>query len=407
MVSGILEEVVLGIYIGLLTGIFPAFVAFSFGFGFRYFTNVTVPGLGVVALAGALAGVSGGLLGILSPEIAESWIGITAVVVILMAALWAHAVGDALGAKTPRNLTIQRIKEHRLSADLVERVDSYGQIIVRPTGAVDDIEGYPPLPDGVREALATGSWKFPGTLPLPEIERRLEERLIHEYELTEISVSVDRRGRARIAAAPTSAGLSRRLPKGSRAVTLQTLLPTGLARGDSVALRLPDEMITGTVVSARSDAPVEPEVTTSGEPEDGESEEQEPAPAPKAPTTTGGAGQVTVAVDKQSAVRLLAVESVPIVVHSRGKRREYETVALLKRAGNRFSRHTIGDGTPLAGVAIADLELEREHDVTVLAVRRGQEIVIAPGAAYRFTPNDEIVVVGTPQQISQFSEVMA
>ena len=41
-------EVLLGIYLGFLTGIIPAMVAWLLGFVFRYVTGVTVPGLGVV-----------------------------------------------------------------------------------------------------------------------------------------------------------------------------------------------------------------------------------------------------------------------------------------------------------------------------------------------------------------------
>ncbi|MFC7114096.1 hypothetical protein ACFQH2_02680 [Natronoarchaeum sp. GCM10025703] len=54
MASAQIAEVLVGIYLGLLAGIFPGFIAFSIGFGFKYFTNVTVPGLGVVVLGGAL-----------------------------------------------------------------------------------------------------------------------------------------------------------------------------------------------------------------------------------------------------------------------------------------------------------------------------------------------------------------
>lgn len=49
-------DIVVGIYLGLLAGLFPAFIAFAIGF--KYFTNVTVPGLGVVEITadGSLVG---------------------------------------------------------------------------------------------------------------------------------------------------------------------------------------------------------------------------------------------------------------------------------------------------------------------------------------------------------------
>lgn len=49
-------QVLLGVYLGMLTGVIPALVSFAFGFGFRYVTGVTIPVFAVVVLALALAG---------------------------------------------------------------------------------------------------------------------------------------------------------------------------------------------------------------------------------------------------------------------------------------------------------------------------------------------------------------
>ncbi|WP_276277790.1 hypothetical protein [Haloarcula regularis] len=188
-----ISEILVGVYLGLIAALFPSFIAFSIGFGFKYFTNVTVPGLGVVALGGTLAGVTGGLMGLIDPQLASGWAGITAILVILMGCLWAHSQGDKLGAATPRRLTLKSLRESQLSAELAERVDSYGQIRIRPTGDIHDIEGYPPLPENLREQLRTSSWKFPADLSLTELETRLEERLTTDHELAEVAVVVDKR----------------------------------------------------------------------------------------------------------------------------------------------------------------------------------------------------------------------
>lgn len=63
------SEVLIGVYLGLIAALFPPFVAFSIGFVFKYFTDVTIPALGVVALGGALAGVTGGLMGLADPSL--------------------------------------------------------------------------------------------------------------------------------------------------------------------------------------------------------------------------------------------------------------------------------------------------------------------------------------------------
>jgi len=406
MVVDTLGEVLLGVYLGLLAGIFPAFIAFSIGFGFKYFTNVTVPGLGVVVLGGALAGISGGLMGLLDPQLAENWTGITAVLVILMAALWAHAQGDKLGAATPRRLTLKRLRESRLSTDLAERVDSYGQIRIRPVGEIRDIEGYPPLSDDVRAQLRTGSWKFPASLPLAELEATLEERLTDEYELAEATVTIDRKGRAEIAAAPTTAGLSRRIPRGKRAVSVQTLLPTGLARGDVVTLQLPDGDVSGPVVSART-AGVESPATPTPPAEEEPTEVEPETPPPKAPTTTGGEGQVTVALSAEEARRVVRAEFAPIVVHSRGKQREYEAIGVLTAQGNRFRALTLTSDSPLAGTTIGTAQVRDSHGVAILAIRRGTERIVVPRGDTELLADDRLIVVGTAANLRAFEGVVA
>lgn len=417
MVAIPLDEVLLGVYLGLLAGIFPAFIAFALGFAFKYFTNVTIPGLGVVAFSGAIAGISGGLMGLLDPQIAESWIGITAVVVILMLSLWAHSIGDKLGAETPRHLTLQRLRNSRLSADLVERVDGYGQLRVRPIGGVQDIEGYPPLPENLHERIATRTWKFPASLPLTELEDRLEQQLLDEFELAEAMITIDRRGRARIAAAPTAAGLSRRIPSGNRAVTIETLLPTGIARGDEVELTLEDGTAQGRVMSARTtDAPATTPVVEDGALEsvdrpatdghaDDVKEDDETPPAPKAPTTTGGTGRVTVALPPADAVRVLRQDFAPVVVHSRGKRREYEAISVLKSGGNRFRKLTLREGSPVVGETIGSARIGETHAVVILSIRRTGEQHVAPTGSMTLATGDELIVAGKPAHLRRFAEV--
>jgi len=251
--SNLLVEVLLGLYLGLLTGIVPAFVAGSLGFLVRYFTGVTLPGFGVVVLALSIASVQGGLLGLVEPTIAQSPRLLIAVLVVLMLALYAHNQGDKLGAELPRRLSFTRLRQRTLSADVVELVGSVGQVSVRPTGEIRDMEGYPPLSPALRQSLKAGSWKLPADLPLSELEARIEERLRTDHDLADVDVTMDEQARATIVAAPPSGSLSRRVPAGQRAVSIATLVPTGIARGDEVTIRAGERSITGTVLSARSE----------------------------------------------------------------------------------------------------------------------------------------------------------
>jgi hypothetical protein len=230
-------EVLYGIYLGVLTGIVPALVAGAPGFVFKYFTSVTVPGFGVVVLGVAVAGINGGLIALNDPTLrrnASATVVIVAIVVVLMLTFYAHAKGDEMGASFPRRVSFKSIRDRTLSTDVDELVGSRGEVRVEVTGEVEDIEGYPPVPEEVRTGIREDDWRLPADLPISELESRLAERLRTEFDLAEVSVEIDERGRATVAAAPPLSGRSKRVPSGRRAVSVQTLVPSGLARGDEV-----------------------------------------------------------------------------------------------------------------------------------------------------------------------------
>jgi|AntRauTorckE6833_2_1112554.scaffolds.fasta_scaffold00219_13 hypothetical protein len=367
-------EVLFGIYLGLLTGIVPAFVSGALGFAFKYLTGVTLPGLGVVVLAVAIAGINGGLMGLMEPAVANSPRIVTAAVVVMMLSLYAHSQGDKLGVALPKRFSLQRIRERTLSGDAL---DVFGGVTVTVTGAVADMEGYPPLSADLRAQVAGSSWSFPGDLPVFELESRLAERLKTEFELADVSVTVDSRGRATVAAAPPVGGLSRLVPKGERAVSIPALLPTGVARGDTVVAATADRTVTGTVLSAKATDADPPEPRVPGVPgdddvvTDGGTEEVTTA-APAAPMTDGGEGRVTLAVDREEAPALLRASRARVYVTSRGTHREFELVSLLRRAGNRFRRVTVRANGALDGTSIGEASVRDAYGVAIMAVRRPQ-----------------------------------
>ncbi|AGN00453.1 TrkA-C domain protein [Salinarchaeum sp. Harcht-Bsk1] len=402
-------EFVLGLYIGLLTGIIPALVAGVLGFVFRYFTGVTLPGLGVVVLAVAVAGVNGGLLGLIDPTIQQSPRLLVALTVVMMLALYAHNQGDKLGASLPRRFSLRSLRRQTLSADVISVVGGIGQVTIRPVGEVDDVEGYPPLGAELRGEIASETWDLPADLPLAELEARLEDRLRTDYDLADVSVAIDERGRASIAAAPPMGGLSRRIPEGHRAVSIAALVPTGIARGDRVRLDAGDDRFDGRIVSARSDAaprsPIggDPAATDGGQPTAGSA----PA-APTAPTTAGGEGRVTVALPRSRATKLLSYDRGRVVVRSRGTRREFELLSLFRRSGKRIAKVPIGAGSPLAATTIGEAAIRDAHGVAVLAVRstRGDSSkkswTFSPDGSTLLSAGDECFVVGSRDAIEQF-----
>jgi hypothetical protein len=400
-------EILLGLYLGLLVGLVPALVSWALGFLFRYFTGVTVPGFGVVVLAVAIAGASGGLLALADPSLtgSESQVRLTvALLFVLMTSLYAHSRGDQLGASVPRRLSLRKLTERTLSTDVIELVGGRGEVRVGVVGEVTDIEGYPPLGPDLRESIREETWTFPADLPLVELETRVADSLRTTYDLADVDVRIDERARATVAAAPPVGALSKRVPQGRRAVSLSTLVPTGVARGDEVTVVTDEVAVEGTVLSVRSDAAERSTAATDGGSDDA-------ADAPAAPaaaaTATGGEGRVTVAVAREDVSRLLAAAPVRFVVRSRGTRREFELVSLLRRAGGRFERLSVREDGPLDGVTLAEATVRDRYGVAILAVRDDGRWVVAPRGAQSVRAGDDLYAVGTREALRAFREAVA
>ncbi|MEZ3162726.1 TrkA C-terminal domain-containing protein [Halorubrum sp. RMP-47] len=416
-------EIVFGVYLGVITGIVPALVAGTLGFVFKYVTDVTIPGLGVVVLSLAIAGVNGGLLALNDETIRSSERApaiLTAIVVVLMISLYAHAQGDRLGASVPKRISLKQLRDRTLSTDVVELVGGRGRVSVAVTGEVNDMEGYPPLPADTRRAILDGNWTFPADLPLAELESRFAERLQTELDLADVAVRIDEQARATVAAAPPTGALSKRVPAGKRAVSVSALVPTGIARGDVVRVITPDLDAKGPVIAAQSSGKPEPGAgaasthTPAGggdaDPDDLRTDGGEaavaPPPAATAPTTTGGEGRVTLALDRAEATALLRADRGRVLVLSRGTRREYELTALLRRTGKRFRRVSVVAGGPLDGHTIGEAEVREAYGVAVLAARH-DSWTIAPGGSQSLSAGDDLFVVGSREALDRFAEVAA
>lgn len=402
MVQAFPIEILLGIYLGVLTGMFPALVAWGLGFIFKYFTGVSIPAFGVIVLALALAGINGGLLALNDPTVTESGFRIVvALLVVLMLSMYAHSKGDKMGAEFPRRLSFKRLRERTLSSDVVEFVGSRGEVKVEVIGEVIDMEGYPPVSEATRETIKTGDWRFPADIPISELEARFAERLKTDLDLVDVSVRIDERGRATVIAAPPLSGISKRVPSGQRAVSLDALVPTGLARGDEILVLADGAAVEGSVIAAKSGKKEEPK------PDGGTATDEAPTAPVPAPTTTGGEGRVTVAVPRPEAEKLLGVQRGKLVVTARGTRREFELISLLRRAGKRFRKFTVKPDSDIDGITLADANVRETHDVAVLAVKRPDGWVVAPSGSVKITAGDELFVVGKNESLNSFKEVVA
>jgi hypothetical protein len=407
-------EVLLGFYLGLLVGIVPALVSWGMGFVFRFAIDISVPAFAVMVLAVAIAGVNGGLLALADKAIVTSPNAprvVTAILVVSMLSLYATTKGDEMGATFPRRLSWSGLRSRTLSMDIADIVGG-DEVRVRVVGDVADMEGYPPLPAELRADIRDAELRFPADLRLDELERRVADRLETEFDLGDVSVTVDEGGRATVAAAPPFSGLSKRVAEDRHAVSVTGLVPTGIARGDEVTVIAPDAQVRGTVLSAKTDGVTPPEDAddSGGEPESEPAETDTRSEMPRhvrAPTTTGGEGRVTVAVTRTDVQPLLRADEVKVVVESRGTRREYEAVSLLRRADRRFRRLTVRAGSQLAGTTLGAARVRERYDAAVVAVRTAGGWSLAPSGETTLSAGDELFAVGTADALDGFAGALS
>ncbi|MDD1718650.1 MAG: cation:proton antiporter [Methanoregulaceae archaeon] len=67
---------------------------------------------------------------------------------------------------------------------------------------------------------------------------------------------------------------------------------------------------------------------------------------------------------------------------------------------------SVGAGSAVVGRTLADLNIRKNYSVTVLAIRRGGEMIANPSGDFSLLPGDEVVVTGVPEKISLLSGLL-
>ncbi|MCU4973388.1 hypothetical protein OB955_11610 [Halobacteria archaeon AArc-m2/3/4] len=365
-------ESLIGIAYGLLTEFVPALVVGvgAIGVGLVGDRSVSVP-VSILVPIGTLATIAGAIgtgvaIGIFDPNAGRSELTrlTMASTVAGLIGVVATSHGTQIARELPHDRTFPTVRGQALSADAVDAVDAMGQVTIRPTGAIREFEGYPPLSPELRTSLEDGSWRFPADLQLVELERRLAQRLRTAYDLSQVDVSVDGRGRATVTAAPPAKGVATTLSEGTRAVTVSGLLPTGIERGDSVAISARGRGVRGEVlaVGTESDSP--------GHDNENENRFERATDRRHAHTGfDGGVGQLTVAVETADAGALLEASTHRLVVLPSGDNHEFEAATLLEDAGE-----------PVTAVEVADGE----------SIDPAETLGVCSDEQWQFAPNEEI-----------------
>ncbi|WP_238717486.1 hypothetical protein [Natronorubrum halophilum] len=315
-------EILTGVSLALVFGTVSAAVVGCIGFATRYVGNETIPPAAGGAATLAITGTGLYAAAAVDLSTVQSGLFLGAGLNFLLG-VYATSRGSRLAADLPRTAAGSVERTQPLAADAIDAVDAVGQVTVRSSGAVRELEGYPPLGPELRATLEDGAWRLPVDLPVSALETRLEDKLRMTHDLEAVSVAIDGRGRATITAAPPANGIAKQVPEGWRAVSIRALLPTGLAPGDDILVATGSETVPGTVLDETVDAVADgghvdidssaPDSTWG----DDRSEERGGS-LPIDAATSGGDGCVTLAVPTTEAEPLLETDRARIVVKPRG-----------------------------------------------------------------------------------------
>ena len=336
-------DVLLGVSLGVLIGTVPAILVGLLRFGLEYASDYRPPRAMAVVIALVVAGGSSYLIEVFpSPsEIAVLQIGIVSVVVSTLA-LYADSQGAAYATRFPHRISEASRSNRTLSEEALDDIDGSGEVLLTAYETVGNITGHPPLEPELRAALEEDSWRMPADLPLSELESRLENRLQTEYDLGAVSVSVDDRARISIQAAPKSTDIAEQIPEEKRAVSVDTLLPTGLDRGDRVTISLDETAVNGTVLSAQATPEPSPAQTVS---QVGETVAVETNRSGRDQGAAGGHGRVTVSVPEEVAKDVLDADDPQITVTPKEGNPAFEAFSHLRQVGKEIRNVILTDRT--------------------------------------------------------------
>lgn len=61
--------------------------------------------------------------------------------------------------------------------------------------------------------------------------------------------------------------------------------------------------------------------------------------------------------------------------------------------------------SPAAGRTLAQINLRQRYDVTLLAIRRGDQVIANPGGDEQLCPDDELIIMGPPEKLDEVGVV--
>lgn len=321
---------------------------------YRWYVKARVPvglavlgGLAIVAIylntSTALGQVMGGARGLLDLDTALVNIAVFA------AAAIASYGGNLVGDRIAREFALTGAGE--FDPDVGRLVRAVGRsIVVTLPDEIEDIEGYDPVLDSVKEELAGRTFVFPRGLTVDQLRERLITRLREDHGIGHVGLDVTRDGTVEyLALGSRAAGLGPTLAPGTAATAITADPPNSASAGDTVQVWTTDET-SSRLLTAELRA------------------------------TVGDV--VTLTTDVAEADRLDPDARYRLVTLPAEARVDRQFASLLRNADETMDVVTVSEGSPIAGAPIGSI------DLAVIA-RRPEG-----GAIEAIPPRSDVIGVG-------------
>lgn len=298
-------------------------------------------------------------------SVAEALLNVSVFVAAGVASYGGRRLGTWAGAS-------ERFSWGRLQPDFSPLVRATGRYItVTLPDEIADIEGYDPVEDETRAALAGRSLDFPRGLTLAELETGLITRLKEEHDIGYVDVDLTADGTVEyFAVGRRVAGIGPTLPPKTAAVAVRADPPFSATPGDTVQVwRV-----------------VDGEETRIGTAE-----------------LRASVGSVaTLAMEESLADRIDLAAEYRLMTLSADSHPDREFAGMLRRGEETMSVVEIGAGSPLVGTPISAL------DVTVIAVvTAGGEVETIPAREWTIEAGERLFAIGRPDVLRKLEATNA
>jgi hypothetical protein len=249
-----------------------------------------------------------------------------------------------------------------IDADVSEIVQTVGRVTsIKLPEEIDDIVGYDPMPEAIKDDLANRRFLFPRRLTRDELRSRLVSRLKTDYGVGHVDLDLADDGSVTyLAVGSRAAGIGPTLPPSTNAVAIRADPANAASAGDLVQVWETDP----------------PQRVLTGE-------------------LRGIAGEtVTVAIDAAETPKLDQRERYRLVTLPVEDRPDREFASLLRAADETMGTVTVGPGSTLDGATVGSVE------ATVVAItRKDAAPTTIPASAASLSAGDVLYLIAKPTEL--------